>query len=151
MTPTKYGTRSSKSKNRRHFFRWPKEPGKGVGTCKYCDVRMKLAPVGNRGGLDRVYSKTGKKWSPGEPACHTREAVVAAKSPRQAKNGSKAKRGSRTQKRNDRKAHAAAAKRHAGLAKKRAPKRAPRTRKPKEAAQPSAHPEAAAELAEAGE
>lgn len=84
MTPTKFGSRSSHNKNKRHFFRWKDKPGVGIGKCMYCDCRMQFKAVGDRGGLDRVWSKNGGAFTDKEPECKARPHVeaVSAKSPK---------------------------------------------------------------------
>lgn len=83
MTPTKFGSKSSGNKNKRHFFRWKETPGEGIGKCMYCDCRMQFKAVGDRGGLDRVWSKNGGAFTDKEPECRARPHVeaVSAKSP----------------------------------------------------------------------
>jgi hypothetical protein len=85
----KFGSKSSEDPNRRHFFRWGAEgPGVGTGKCMYCELRMKFAEKGPRGGRMRLYSKDGKTWGEKEFQCHVREHAVAAKEPTK-KNGTK--------------------------------------------------------------
>lgn len=100
MDPTKYGSKSSENKNKRHFFRWGEEgPGNGIGTCKYCSCKMKFKEAGVRGGKERAYAKKGStSYEVGkEPQCITRPEsaiqVSAGKSPK--KSGSTAKKGSK--------------------------------------------------------
>lgn len=112
----KFGSKSSEDPNRRHFFRWGAEgPGVGTGKCMYCELRMKFAEKGPRGGRMRLYSKDGKSWGEKEFQCHVREHAVAAKEPAKKgakKSGSTAKRGSKTEKKNTKKAASTAAKRN---------------------------------------
>lgn len=131
MKPTKYGSRSSENKNKRHFFRWEKGPGVGTGTCQHCGTKMKMVEDGPRGGLERAYAKKGSnKFEVGkEPACITRSAehqVSAGKSPAK-KSGSTAKKGSKKAAKKNGKAGKAGAKKggtRAKTAARKTPKKA---------------------------
>lgn len=81
MTPTRYGSKSSEDKSKRHNFKWPDgDRSEGsVGVCRYCGCKMQYKRIGVREGLDRVYAKAGERtFTEKEPQCIRRPDAVEA-------------------------------------------------------------------------